>query len=168
MDDNSRLGRYKHRISRLLKRLPWIMPVAIRLIQRTRPRFTAGVIGVVQNEKDEVLLVEHVFHVPDAWGLPGGWIERRESPLDALKRELREELGLQVEVLQPLLIQPAYRSTHLDIAFVCRAKNDVQHVCAELLDYRWAAPDDLPPMPFFHRAAVEAATARQVSEEYNR
>ena len=42
----------------------------------------------------QVLLVEHVFHPYAPWGLPGGWIDRNESPSQtAVIRELQEELN---------------------------------------------------------------------------
>lgn len=34
---------------------------------------------------------------PDIWDLPGGHIEGRESPAEALARELEEELGISIE-----------------------------------------------------------------------
>ena len=41
---------------------------------------------------------------PDTWDLPGGHVEVEESPLEALVRELGEELGILAEVTgEPLL-----------------------------------------------------------------
>ncbi|MYD36260.1 MAG: NUDIX hydrolase [Dehalococcoidia bacterium] len=49
---------------------------------------------------DRVLLVKRQPHrrvYPDLWDLPGGHIEGNESPEEALRREAREELGIDVE-----------------------------------------------------------------------
>ncbi|MDQ6803531.1 MAG: NUDIX domain-containing protein [Actinomycetota bacterium] len=45
---------------------------------------------------DEVLLVRHTYGDRRAWDMPGGAIKRREGPLDAARRETREELGLEI------------------------------------------------------------------------
>jgi 8-oxo-dGTP pyrophosphatase MutT (NUDIX family) len=44
-------------------------------------------------DHDRVLLVRHTYG-NRSWDLPGGSIKRRESPLSAARREMREELGL--------------------------------------------------------------------------
>lgn len=156
---------HKHRFAALFRRAPWLMSLGLRLLRPTHARFTAGVVGVVLNKAGAVLLVEHVFHAPDPWGLPGGWIDRHETPQAALKREMHEELGLDVTVLEPVLVGQGGHSAHLDIAFRCRAENEVGQLCAELLEYRWAPQGDLPPMPPFHQAAVSSALSRQLCED---
>jgi 8-oxo-dGTP diphosphatase len=151
------------RLALLLQKAPFLTHLLIRVFRVSRARFTAGVVGVVMNDENEMLLVKHVFHPEPSWGLPGGWMERRERPEVALVRELKEELGLEVTVEQPLVIETGYLyPSHLDVAYLCRAQGPVQHLSIELLEYRWIAIEDVPPLFPFHRVAVEAAAQRIV------
>jgi 8-oxo-dGTP pyrophosphatase MutT (NUDIX family) len=54
--------------------------------------FQLGVKAVIQREDGRVLLIREPG-VPH-WDFPGGRLERGEPALDALRRELREEIGL--------------------------------------------------------------------------
>lgn len=148
----------------LIHRMPWLATVATRIVWRTRPRYTVGVMGAVLNDEGKLLLAEHVFHPRMPWGLPGGWLGRDEAPEDGLRRELREEIGLEVDIVQLLAIQQGARKMHIDIAYLCHARSEVTHVCAELLAYRWSAADDLPPLTPFHRAIAERALAHPDGE----
>jgi 8-oxo-dGTP pyrophosphatase MutT (NUDIX family) len=56
-----------------------------------RPR-KRGVKCLLTSE-DRVLLVRHTYG-RRSWDLPGGAVKRGEPPLDAARREMREELGL--------------------------------------------------------------------------
>lgn len=42
-------------------------------------------------------------HQGDKWEFPGGKIDANETPLDALKRELKEEIDIDVKEAKPLL-----------------------------------------------------------------
>lgn len=53
-------------------------------------RMAAGVL--LFNEEGEVLLVQPTYK--DTWEIPGGVVERNESPKDAVVREVQEELAL--------------------------------------------------------------------------
>src|SRR6188508_1950732 len=62
-------------------------------------RIREAVRALVVDDDDRVLLVR--FEFPDAtrWALPGGGIDAGETHLDALRRELREEIGLEDPVI---------------------------------------------------------------------
>lgn len=76
------------------------MRLVLRVADRLRrlwwrlagPR-TVGVRGVVRDAEGRVLLVRHTYG-PPLWHLPGGGVKRRESLTDAVRRELREEVGV--------------------------------------------------------------------------
>jgi ADP-ribose pyrophosphatase YjhB (NUDIX family) len=140
-------------LARFLRRFPWIVAIMRVLFRLTQARFTAGVVGIVTDGQGRVLLVEHVFHPYCPWGLPGGWVDRREHPARAVQRELKEELGLDVEVGR-LLHMDMNEPGHLDFAYACRAQGQVQSVSYELLGYRWCGLDELPRLQKFHYQAL--------------
>ena len=65
----------------------------------TRPH-VQGVKCVLSNE-DSVVLVRHTYGHSD-WELPGGGVRRDESPADAARREMEEELGVRLDELASL------------------------------------------------------------------
>jgi len=76
-----------------------------------RLRLTAG--GVVINEKGEVLLVRQKSGV---WTFPKGGIEteKNESPLEAAKREIEEEAGIEEKELEYVKDFEAYERPDTD------------------------------------------------------
>ena len=148
----------KWRVAAAIHRFPLIIRIVHSLWRLTRPHFSAGVIGVLFNSLGEVLVVEHVYHMPPRWGLPGGYMDRGEDPKVTIAREMREELDLAV-VVGPVVALERSDGNHLDIAFLVRSDNSVGHLCDELLDYRWVSPDQLPEIRRFHRKAISEALA---------
>jgi ADP-ribose pyrophosphatase YjhB (NUDIX family) len=144
------------RLAQVFRRSPWIILAARRGWQLTRPKFSMGVVGVIFNDAGHVLMVEHVFHPYVPWGLPGGWVERRESPELCLRRELREELALDADV-GPVVAASARTGIHIDLAYLCYARNGVGALSFELLGYDWFDPDQLPFTHDFHREAISRA-----------
>jgi len=63
-------------------------------------RPTILVVAAVIAERDRVLVTQRMpgSHLAGAWEFPGGKVEPDEDPRDAVARELREELGVEVEV----------------------------------------------------------------------
>lgn len=60
-------------------------------------------VGVVINDRGEILVAKRLphQHQGDCWEFPGGKIEPNESVHEALKRELYEEVGLEVLDSEP-------------------------------------------------------------------
>ncbi|WP_143807922.1 NUDIX hydrolase, partial [Oenococcus oeni] len=59
------------------------------------PTHIVAVGAVVLNEDQEILLVKTFFR---GWEIPGGQVENGENLIDALKREVREESGIEIRV----------------------------------------------------------------------
>lgn len=159
--ESRRPKRWVRRMAALLHRFPWMGSTVQRAMRLLQPRFTAGVVGVLCDARHErVLLVEHVYHARTPWGLPGGWMNRDEDPARTVEREFAEETGLQVRAVRPLLVVLGRQwRRHLDVVYLVEsvATGQTIHLCDELLSYRWAAPDELPPLVALHRRAIELA-----------
>lgn len=66
------------------------------------------VVAVIENKNGEVLIAKRHEHLHQGglWEFPGGKVETGEAVLDALQRELHEELGLNMETAHPLIRTP--------------------------------------------------------------
>ena len=92
-----RLETMRLRLVHLAYRIAW------RLLWLTSPLHHgrgAGVKAILSHE-GRVLLVLHTYG-PRRWELPGGGLHRHEEPLDGIRREIREELA--VELDEPRLV----------------------------------------------------------------
>jgi 8-oxo-dGTP diphosphatase len=77
--------------------------------------------------------------LPGGWEFPGGKIELRESPEECLKRELKEELDLEIENINIFhAIQHEYSDFHIImIAYKCDLCKNQKILLTEHEDYRW-------------------------------
>jgi ADP-ribose pyrophosphatase YjhB (NUDIX family) len=60
-------------------------------------RFNLRAVGVILDKDERRVLIHRAAH-EDFWALPGGRVEMGESAAEAFVREMREELGVEVEV----------------------------------------------------------------------
>ena len=74
----------------------------------------AAVLAFIVNERDELLLLSHP-HRPGAWEVVNGALEREETLLDGVLREVREEVGPDIRV-RPLGVLHAYTFAYDDHA----------------------------------------------------
>lgn len=120
------------------------MPPAVRvkLVRATQKKFTVSVGAVVTNENNQILLLDHVFRAASGWGIPGGFIEYDEQIIDAIKRELLEETGLELENIKIYSIRTNNR--HLEFLVYARGKGVAEVKSLEIRNLGWFDIDSLP------------------------
>ena len=86
--------------------------------------FTIRVTGILI-ENGKILLVKQKVNEKRNWSLPGGKLERGETLEEGIIREMKEETGLDVEILKLLYIcdSSASDNTLLHITFLLNRKN---------------------------------------------
>lgn len=90
---------------------------------------------------------------PDVWDLPGGHVECGESPMQALARELEEELGIRIEEPGPELRRVVEPDFALRIWLVERWVGDPANTSpAEHDDLRWFDLSEAASVPLAHTA----------------
>lgn len=122
------------------------------------------VVGAAILDGDRCLVAQRgpTMSSPSAWEFPGGKVEPGESPRQALRRELREELGVEAEILDRLgtASAPAGRRTIVLEVFFARLVSGnpeprehqaLRWIGApEVGDLDWCAPDR-PLLPALER-----------------
>ena len=114
-------------------------------ITQVFPEPTVGAL-IVNNQGKILLAKSHKWF--DKYTLPGGHIEVGETMVEAVKREVKEEVGLDVDVVDLLLMQEAifapefYKKNHfIFIDFYCKSKDEqVKLDQKEIQDYVWVYP----------------------------
>lgn len=92
-----------------------------------------GKLLIIKRADDEI-------HEPGIWELPGGRLYPGEDPRDGLKRETKEETGLEVEVKNPLNVQHFQRDDGqwiTMIIFLCEPQNKDTSISKEHSESEW-------------------------------
>jgi ADP-ribose pyrophosphatase YjhB (NUDIX family) len=111
-----------------------------------RPK-TFGVQCVIQHG-DALLLVRNTYGRKQ-WTFPGGGISRGEAAEEAIRREVREEVGLHLQALQHLGVFEGitdYKRDSVAVFAGVAADRRITIDVAEILEARWFLPQHLPPL----------------------
>ena len=129
-------------LTRLWRTLPaGVRRFGVRLAEPTYT-LTAGV--VVVDERGHVLMARHVFRTGSGWGIPGGFVERGEQPEDAARRELREELDLEIGDLRLAFVRTLSRARQVEVLFTARAASTPRPTGREIAEVEWFDPAHFP------------------------
>lgn len=108
---------------------------------------TLGVQCCLIDETGHVMLVRHGYR--PGWHFPGGGVERHETVLEALERELQEEVAVRLDA-DPQLFAPYSNAKHFTgdhvLLYVARqwTQVTVPKPNFEIAEIKRFAPDDLP------------------------
>jgi NAD+ diphosphatase len=111
----------------------------------------AAVAAVIENKEGWILLtVRGVEPNIGALDLPGGFVDPMESAEEALKRELKEELNLEITDLNYLVsysneyIYNDYSIFTTDLGYACKVKNfDNIKIDDDIADFQFFSPKDI-------------------------
>jgi ADP-ribose pyrophosphatase YjhB (NUDIX family) len=103
------------------------------------------------DERGRVLLARRAIEpFKDRWDLPGGFLQEGEHPLDALRRELTEEAGLEVEPLDFVGVwidrypYETHTASTLNLYWTARILAGSPKAADDVAELAWFRLDELP------------------------
>lgn len=131
---------------RLFSRVWRSLPKRLRRfgIVLSQPRFTVTAGAVIVDEHQRVLLLHHRFRGGSGWGIPGGFLNAREHPEEAVRRELREEISLELDNVEIAFIHTLQEYRQIEVVFRATPRNAVQICSAEISRAEWFDLNALP------------------------
>ncbi|MBV9281724.1 MAG: NUDIX domain-containing protein [Chloroflexi bacterium] len=101
-----------------------------------------GAFALIFDDQGEILLCHR--RDLDLWNLPGGAVEEGETPWDAVVREVREEVGLAVEVVRLAGVYAKTEESEIVFSFICRVVAGEPGTSPEADQARFFAADQIP------------------------
>jgi 8-oxo-dGTP pyrophosphatase MutT (NUDIX family) len=131
-------------IRRAIGKLWKLLPRFVRLgiVRSTQVTFTVSVACIVLNDKNEVLLLDHVLRPRSGWGFPGGFLDANEAAADAIRREIREETGIELTELR--LERVLVHRRHIEIIFSAMSDGEPRVETSEIYRLGWFGFGSLP------------------------
>ncbi|MFP5254496.1 MAG: NUDIX hydrolase [Acidimicrobiia bacterium] len=131
----------------LYRRLP--VQARRRVVRSLTPGFTVGAMGIIERPDGALLLVRLSYR--QRWGVPGGLLKRGETPEDAVRREIREEVGLDVVLVGEPAVVVAAEPRRVDVIFRARPApgedpDRATPSSPEIVAVSWFPADALPEL----------------------
>jgi 8-oxo-dGTP diphosphatase len=126
-----------------------------------------GEYGVIVNREGKFLILRLPLNDEfrtEMWMLPGGRLEAEDQPIEGLRREVREETGLDIEIVTPVhtarwgIEDPKKYS----VFYLCHVIGGAEPLISpEHTDSRWIGFDEIDSVPWHNinsRLAAEKAS----------
>lgn len=117
--------------------------IQLAIIRLFQDQFLIGVTGVIFNAENKVLLFQHTYR-KTAWSLPGGYMNGKEHPKEALEREIFEESGLTVSIDWRMKVRTDRDTARLDISYIGTFIGGEFKASDEVSEARFCSRSELP------------------------
>ena len=112
------------------------------------------VVAALVEYNSNVLLAHNKAWPSKMYGLITGFLEKKESPEEAVLREVKEELGLDAEIVELIGLYPFFENNELIIAYHVQAQGEII-MGKELDEVKVVPPEKLKPWAFGTGFAVQ-------------
>lgn len=134
-------------------------PIKRALVRAVAPSFTVGAVCVLEHEGEFLVLWQPHRR---GWSLPGGLLSRGEDPADAVRREVREEVGLDIDPGDPVTVRVDALQQGVDVIFRVRLSSKPEIALAtEARKARWTTRKELGKADRDTRGILEVLAATE-------
>lgn len=127
-----------------------------------------NIVSAVIEKDGKILLVQEAKeNVKGKWNIPSGHLENGESVIDAVKREVKEESGYDVNVLHMLGIYESFSKEkhYIRFNFACNSLGKIsEYDKDEILDVKWFTWKEIAELP--DEQLRSAKIVRQILEDF--
>ena len=121
------------------------------LPQLDYPTPKVDVRGLVLNDKDEILMAQE--STDGKWTIPGGWADVGNTPKEVALKEIKEETGLDSEIVRLVAVYDKQRHPHppepyyiYKLIFHCKVTGGELQPGFDMQGADWFSLEELPPL----------------------
>lgn len=118
----------------------WMQVVLSRMI---RPLFQVFAAAIIFDQDHKIMLVKSTYQRFHPWGLPGGSLEYGETAEDGVRREVREETSLEVEIEKFWFVK-TWSPDRVGLYFLCHITDGEFHPSDEVSEFGYFSLNELP------------------------
>ena len=113
--------------------------------------------AIIINDKDEILLVQWGEQYDFTWHFPGGRLDESDEAVEGLRREVREELGVEIEIIKPVYTKYVTKKDcaymkdkeRYAVFYLAKLSGEIKLNDRELHSYKWYKKSELSDVKFF-------------------